>query len=263
LDNSEYSLRSYSEGDENEIVPLFNKAYQHFAGFTPRTIDYWKWCIPSRPNVENEGIVVVTRSKKIVGYAAMETTGSILEFCYNPNRDRKEIVSMLLTWCIDYARHRGAASISLAAPVQDDIIGQMCKELDFTVEPFPALFLKVQDLHQILEKICNQKVKFERRLRETILFDLKETPSSRASNVTLRIEKGMTTVGTEDLKPTIVLESDLSTISACIFGSRRLYSAILKRHLRVQPWFKIPKAVKILSQLCLTDPWYVPGADFG
>jgi len=263
--NNEYCIRTYIQGDENDLILLFNKAYDHFAGLVPRTLEYWKWCILSRPNLSEEGIAVVVNADKIVGYAAVDKSGNILELCYDPDHGRKKIVSMLLTWCIDYVRFQGGNSVSLNAPVQDGIIRQACKESEFTEEPFPTLFLKVQDLPQLLKKIVGQENRLKRDFQETVVFSLRKVPSSCPNHVVLQIQNGTAIVLMDDeAKPTIKIEVDLSTISECVFGSRRrLYKAILDGRLKVRPLRKVIKAMKILSLLQLRNPWYIPGADFG
>lgn len=264
-ETSEYPLRTYIQGDETALIRLFNKAYAGFAGLIPRTPEYWKWCILSRPNVSQEGIAIVTHNDEIVGYAAVEKSGTILEFCYNPNYDGKKIVSLLMQWCIDYARHQESSSVSLNAPVQDQIIRQVCEELDFTQEPFPALFLKVQDFPQLLEKTVSREKNLKKDIEETVLFNFKEVPSGHHNHITLQIQNGTATVLLEKAaKPTITIDTSLSTVSACIFGSkRRLIGAITKGQLKVRPLRKILRSVEIFSLLQLQSPWYISGADFG
>lgn len=262
---AEYSLRTYREEDEKDIILLLNKAYEHFAGFVHRTREYWRWCILSRPNLSTEGLAIVTQLDEIVGYAAVEKSGNILEFCYDPDCNGKKIVSILLSWCLDYASRQGSSSVSLNAPVQDSIVRQVCEELEFTEEPFPALFLKVLDLSQLLERIFSQEKESRNDFEETVLFNLRNAPSWCPSQVSLRIQKGTATILTErTANPTITIETDLSTISACIFGStQRLYKAIVERQLKISPFSKIVKAANLFSMLRLRNPWFIPGADYG
>lgn len=265
IEPSEYSLRTYVQGDEKAIIPLFNRAYESFAGIVPRTLEYWKWCVLSRPDLDEKGIFLIAFADRIVGYAAVTKTGTILEFCYDPDYDGRKIASMLLRKSVDYVKHHGGDSISLNAPIQDSIIRQVCREMEFTAEPFPTLFLKVQDLPKLLERIYAREKKVNLEAEETVLFRLKDVPSWCPKQVTLRIRKEEASVFSQIMgKPTIIVETDLSTISASILGSgRRLYIAAIKGQLKVHPLRKIRKALKILSSLRLRNPWYVPGADYG
>ncbi len=261
----EYSLRTYREEDERDVILLFNKAYEDFAGFVRRTDEYWRWCILSRPNLSAEGIAIVTHADKVVGYAAVEKSGNILEFCHDPDYDGKEIVSMLLQWCLDYASFQGSNSVSLNAPIQDNVVRRACMELEFTEEPFPTLFLKVQNLPQLLKEILSQGKIFEDNIEETVFFSLRNSPSWCPSHVSLRIQKGTATIEMgKTANPTITIETDLSTISTCIFGStQRLYRAIMERQLKIRPFRKIMKVAGIFSVLRLRKPWFIPGADYG
>ena len=260
----DYHLRTYRKGDEKDFVLLFNEVYERFAGFVPRTIKYWRWCIQSRPNISDESIVVVSSAEKIVGYAAVEKLGSILEFCYDPNHDGKKIVLMLLSWCIDFVKRQDGSSLSLNVPAQDILVRQVCRELGFTEEPFSALFLRVFDFPQLLDGIVAQIREFEEDFDETVLINIAKAPSWCDNHVVIRVQKGKMSVSSGEIKrPTIIIDSDISTISSCIFSSKRIYRAILKGNLKVRPLWKIPRAVKIFSFIQLKDPWYVPEADYG
>jgi len=263
----EYRLRTYQRGDEKDLILLFNKVYEHFAGFVPRTLEYWRWCILSRPGLSEEGIVVALDAGRVLGYAAVERSGNILEFCYDSSCDGKAIVSKLLEWCLRYTEsYQGANSITLNAPVQDNTIRRVCKELGFTEEPFPSLFLRVLDLPYILRKIIKQQKKVEKGLNEAILVTLKKFPSWCAKHVAILVQDGEVTISTEKLEhPTVKIDADISTISLCIFGTKRtICKAIFAGSLKIRPLRKIPKAVKILSWFQLRNPrWFIPGADYG
>jgi len=260
-----YNLRTYRKGDENDIISLFNKAYEHYAGFVPRTLEYWTWCILSRPDLSEEGITVAIDKGRVVGYAAVEKSGKILEFCYDPSCEGKALVSELLRRCIDHAEDHGASSVSLSAPLQDRIVRDVCEELGFTEEPPPSLFLRVLDIPYIFSKIADQR-KMKKGLEEAILIDLRGYPPWCAQHIAILVQNGDVTVSTEKLeRPTANVEADISTISRCIFGSRRtLYKAILERRLKIRPSRRILRTVKVLSMFQLRNPsLYMPVADFG
>lgn len=259
-----YYIRTYRQGDEKELTALFNDVYQDYAGFVPRTIEYWMWSILLRPDLSREGIAIVVNEGQVVGYAAVEKSGNILEFCYDPNHDSKTIVSMLLDWCIDYVKTQGGSSVSFNVPAQDNLLRQVCRELGFTEEPFHSLFLRVFDFHQLLRRIVDQRGELEEHFDETILINLRKVPSWCDDHVVIRVQAGKMAVLTEKIgKPTIRIDSDISTFSSFIFGSTGIYRAIVKGQLKVRPFWKIPRSVKLFSLLQLEDPWYVPGADYG
>jgi len=265
--SSEYYLRTYRHGDEADLTSLFDKVFKYFIGFVPRTPAYWKWCIQSRPNLEKEGIAIVANGDNIVGYTAIEKSGNILELCYDPSCEGKTIVTMLLSWCVEYVNRHGGNSIILNAPAQDDITRQVCRELEFSEQPFAnvfgALFLRVVNFPQFLGKIVNQKKNEKKGFNETILIKLREVPFWCDDHVILRIRKGRIAVlKGKKVRPTITIDTDISTISLCIYGSpRRLYGEILKRRLRIRPFWKTPRAVKIFSWIQIRNPWYIPIAD--
>lgn len=259
-----YYIRTYRQGDEKELTALFNYVYQDYAGFVPRTIEYWTWSILLRPDLSREGIALVVNAGQVMGYAALEKSGNVLEFCYDPSLDSKTIVSMLLDWCIDYGKSQGSGSVSLNVPAQDDLLRQVCRESGFTEEPFHYLFLRVFDFPQLLRKIVDQKRELEEHFDETVSICLRKGPSWCDDHVVIRVQAGKMAVSTEEIgRPTIRIDSDISTFSSCIFGSKGIYGAILKGQLEVRPFWKIPRVVKLFSLLQLKDHWYVPEADYG
>lgn len=67
-----YLLRTYHQGDEENLTLLFNKIYKDYVGFALRTLEYWKWCIRSRPSLNKNGTVTALSSntQEIVGARA-------------------------------------------------------------------------------------------------------------------------------------------------------------------------------------------------
>lgn len=266
-ETSQYYLRTYRYGDEESLISLFNRIYRNFIGFVPRTIEYWKWCVLSRPNLEEKGIVIVTNGDKIVGYAAVDKLGNILEFCCDLVPKRRKVVEMLLGWCVEYTQRHGGNAISLNAPAQDDVVRQVCQELGFGELPFEfsvgALFLRTTNFPQLLREIVNQKRKIIEGVNETILINLRKVPQWCDDHVKMQIREGRITFLKEIAeRPSITIDADVSTISSTIFGSNgKLLGMILKGRLKIRPFWKIPRAVKIFSWLQIRRPWYLPIAD--
>jgi hypothetical protein len=261
-ETKEYSLRTYRQGDEMDLVLLFNKVYENFAGFVPRTIDYWKWCIRSRPGVTDESIVVVSSSDKIIGYAAVAIPGGILEFCYDSTYDGRKIVLMLLNWCIDFVTRQGGSLLGLNVPAQDRLVRQVSRELGFTEELFYPLFLRVFDFPRLFKGIVAQISELKEDFDETVLINIARVPSWCDNHVVIRVKEGKMSVMTAEIKtPTITIDSDMSALSSCIFGSTGIFKEVLKGRLKIRPFWKIPMAIKLFSLLQLKAPWYVPKAD--
>ncbi|TET62287.1 hypothetical protein E3J49_08460, partial [Candidatus Bathyarchaeota archaeon] len=80
LEACKYKIRSFEDGDENEIVQLFDRIYSDYGGFTLKTPEYWRWCCLKRPDVEKEGVFVVEDGdENVVGYAVVGGSGNIWE----------------------------------------------------------------------------------------------------------------------------------------------------------------------------------------
>jgi len=50
LEACKYKIRSFEDGDENEIVQLFDRIYSDYGGFTLKTPEYWRWGCLKRPD---------------------------------------------------------------------------------------------------------------------------------------------------------------------------------------------------------------------
>jgi len=64
-------------------------------------------------------------------------------------------------------------------------------------------------------------------------------------------------------EPGAVVEADGPTIVSCLLGTRGLWKAFLCLQLRVKPFWKSFKILKLFSLLKIKDPWFSPRADFG
>jgi hypothetical protein len=105
--------RKYEEGDETALASLFNKVYHGYAGFVPRTPEYWRWSCLDRPDVEKEGIMVVVNRGRIVAYAVVGKSGNIWESCFDDAHDKKALLSLVLERAIEYLTRVGSDLITL------------------------------------------------------------------------------------------------------------------------------------------------------
>lgn len=259
-----YVVRTYREGDETELVQLFNRVYEDFAGYVPRTLEYWRWCCLSRPDVETEGIVIVNDGRKIIGYGVVGKTGNIWELCYDSAYDGEKIVSMILEWAVNYVESAGGDSIVLNAPAKDHLLRDVCLRSGFAETHPPSMFLSVLDFPKFIREILDWKREKLRGYDEELLIKVRNSSSWYGGNITVKIRNGDVSVeeGVND-EPGVVVEADVPTIVSCILGTRGLLKAFFGLKLRVRPFWKFLKILKLFSLLRIKDPWFSPGADFG
>lgn len=265
-----YYVRRYEEGDEVELSSLFNNVYQDYAGFVPRTVEYWRWCCLSRPGVEKNGIGILERSKEIVGYAvvAVESTSdrvqaTVLELCYNPS-DGESTTQHLVKWILDYSTHKNVDLISVKTPEDDRNVRRVLDSFGFSEFPYAQPLLQIIDYAQLMRNVLTSRGLMLKRLNEVFHFDLLDTRTFRDNSLSVKVQHGAINVelGKTGVA-TINVKTDSTTFTSCIFGITDVVGAILKRRIRVRPFWKFRRVTKLLSALKLGDPWFIPGGDFG
>jgi len=263
----EYQVRTFRPGDETEVVGLFNKVHERFAGFVPRTPEFWDWCFRARPDVMPEGIPIIEYRDRIVGYAVVGKRGDIWEFCYDPSSDGKIVVSTLLRWVMRYANDNGSNSVRLNAPSDDWLLREVCDDLGFTELPARfSLVVSVIDLPRLIREIANHNAKARdgrNRQHEVFLFRLRNAPPWHSNLLTISLGEEILVHEGETGARDVSVTTDIPTVMSCIFGVMRASNAIVSRRLKVQPVWKVPRVLDLFSLLRLEDPWYVPGGDFG
>lgn len=261
MQTSEYNVRTYRDGDETEFIKLFNESHQHYAGFVPRTVDYWLWSCKLRPTVNSEGIMVAERNNEIVGYIVVGNLGEIYELCYNPAQNGWTIVSKLIERAIQYVVAKGGGRVILRAPSDDAIIREVCKKFEFRESPLAqvsVISLRVLNFPMLIKKIVDSKKREQINFEDTFLIQLKDAPPSD-NFITVSIRDGIFSVERGEVNnPRIKICIDTRTLTSLIFGTLSIASATLSFRLRVRPFWKLPEALKLLSLLLLRDSWYVP-----
>lgn len=261
----EYRVRTYRDGDDIKLISLFNEAYKGYAGFVPRTVEYWRWCCKNRPGVSAESVVIACYEQKIVGYAVVGESGNIWELCYDTDFDVKLIVSKLLRWSLDYIQRTGGDHVELSAPLDDQNLREVCRELGFAEQPLPSMTISILDFPQLIKEIINSKKEIPAALyNEMFMFRLKNAPSWMSDCFTIQIQRDKISV-TEGkcYIPSVTVDTDVPTLTSCVFGTAKIFKMILIRRIRVRPLWKSPKVLKFLSMLSLKDPWYIPEGDIG
>lgn len=265
-----YQIRQYRNNDEIELAKFFNGVYENYSGFVPRTPEYWLWCCLNRPTVEKEGICIVEEGDRIIGYAvaAINPYGprvecEVLEFCYDPSHGRP-VVSKLFVWVSDYAKERKVDIVSLDLPDNDNLLRRIAGEFGFDEFPHPQPLIKIVDICHLVQKISESRRALLQDQNEIYQVQLLNTVANVNPKFTIQIDKGKV-----DVMPRIIgvatvrIETDIDTLTSCIFGVSNVFKKILFRRLKIYPFWKISKVLKLFSALRLNDQWYIPRGDFG
>jgi len=255
--------RTFLAGDEASIVDFFNSQNEKLAGFAPRTVEYWRWCCLSRPGVDQNGIYLIKNGQEIVGYIVVGKSGDVWELCYDHQGNGREIVSSLLNWAVGYAKSLGCDSVELNAYARDNVVRDVCQELDFAESHPEPMYLSVIDLPELIRSVLTAKVA-GRDFDEDFWFILKNCPPWCVDRFGIRLgEDGVTILKEPVVFPKTTIIADMSTLVALMFGEKSVSKAILTSNVRVHPFWKIINVEKFLRRLEINTPWVVPRADIG
>jgi ribosomal protein S18 acetylase RimI-like enzyme len=263
---SKYQVRNFKDGDEIEIVQLFDKTYATYGGFTLRTPDYWRWCCLKRPDVEREGLFVVVdqENEKVVGYAVAGRSGNIWELCYDSKHGGEEIASLLLSEATRYLESVGATSINLSAPKEDYVLNKVCRDFGFSVHPPIKMFLSILNFHGLISLLLNsKKEEITKEFDEVILIKLKDAPSWVEDTLSIQISRDEAQVDNKAQSPTIQVETDVITLSSLLFSVLSPFQSIIRLKLRVKPFWKTLVLLRLLSHLQVKASWFFPLSDYG
>lgn len=263
LDSKLYTIRQYEEGDENEFVRLFNEAYGEYAGFVPRTPEYWRWCCFDRPDVDRKGILVVEKSGKIVAYTVVGKSGNIWELCADDDNNRRGIVSLILKSAVEYLMKTGAYSVTLNVPSEDVEVRKTCKELGFREDRPIAMFVSILDLKGLIELLINSNKKTFANFNEDVMIVLENAPIWAERNIIIRTRKGQVQVTADEGESDIVVETDIWTLSSTLFGTFTPIRVLMNRKLRIRPFWKIFTLMRFFLRLRMRAPWFFPMSDLG
>ncbi|MCW4010398.1 MAG: GNAT family N-acetyltransferase [Candidatus Bathyarchaeota archaeon] len=255
-------LRTYREGDEEELARLFNQTHTHLAGFAPRTPAYWRWCCLTRPDVEKEGIFVAAVQNEVVGYAVVGKTGNIWEMSYCTNCDGKAVFRKLLTQAAEYARNVGSDSLVLNEYAENQVVREVCQELDFVETPAEQCFLSVMDLPRLLSEVLQSRkeaIDFE----GTFMFQVTKCPDWFKNQFVLKTEKKGFSLINGAVNPEVTVTIDLQTFVSVLFGAGSVRKAVLSSRIQVRPFWKLQKTVRLLSLMQVKSMWAIPRADIG
>ncbi len=259
----QYYLRPFKKGDETVIVELFNSTFKEYAGFVPRTPEYWVWCCLQRPDVTEEGIQIVNTKNKIVGYIVAGKTGNIWEMCYDPSYDGEIIITKLLTWAIDYLNKSDSDSVLLNFPTKDQTVRKVCSNLGFAESTPEYMFISVLDFPRLTSEVLKNNLK-KQNIKGQFQFQLRNVPESADNTFCIEIKDNQVNVTYNKVnKPEVTIDADGATFASCILQGEGVLRNIVTLKIKFYPIWKISKVIIILNLLKNNSPWFMPRADNG
>jgi hypothetical protein len=252
------------DGDEAKLVRLFNEVHDKYAGFVPRTEDYWRWCCLNRPDVAREGIIVIEErnSGKIIGYTVVGKSGNVWELCADPSANRKYVVSVLFKNAISYLRKVNADQMVLNVPSDDLVVQEECTQMDFFELPPDQMFLGITDFEALVGALAKNAKERLGNFRETVTFKLLNARSWINPVFSVRIDEEVQ-VFDNAVPSGFSIEVESEVLAAILLGKVNPFVASLKGRLGVNPFWKFPKAMRLLNVLQMHNSWFYSLADYG
>jgi hypothetical protein len=257
----DYIKREFVAGDEEALARLFNSAHSKLSGFVPRNSDYWRWACLTRPSVEEKGITIITRNNEIVCYAVVGKTGDIWELAYNQYLDRKIIVEKLISFALDYAFTVGANSVTLNEFAGDKTVQEVCNKLGFAEAPSEQVFISVMDFARLILSVLKDQEELD--LEGTFLLIIRNCPTWCVNQFAIQINKTGISLLDKLENPEATVTIDIQIITSLVFGSKRPFRDALTFKVKVKPFWKIRKCLKMLGYLKADSSLFIPKADMG
>jgi hypothetical protein len=262
-------IRSYLEGDEGALVALANRAYAHYAGSVPRTVEHWRWSILSRPGVAAADVLLLVAGEGgLLGYGVLGPGGIVLEFCLEPELtgDRRTAAARALTDALE-ARclATGVESILFELPRSDARVRALLTAGGYRHEESRSLELILVDVAAALTHLlAHRRGRMPHDWRPIFLLALAPGHYRAAGSLVLRIAPGESipvSRAENDTPADVRVETDLSTLTDLIFRRTRFDEARGAGRIAIEPAAREQDARTLCEWLVLKSMWYTPPAD--
>lgn len=263
LQRTEYSIRAFLDGDEDNIIKLFNECYGGLAGYCLRTPEYWRWACLERPDVERKGVMVALHptNKLMVGYVVAGKSGNIWELGYKKNGDERAIAQVLLEAALEYLTANGASEVKLQVPAEDHAVKDASIELGFSMARPTDAHVSVLDFKALTSLLASRASRGFKTAVGLARIRLTDAPSWVNPEFTIGNPKDIKEGNGK--KTRILAETDVSTFSSMLLGRSSPFSMWLRGRVKVRPFWRIRAFAKLVSAISLKEKWFIPLSDFG
>jgi hypothetical protein len=264
------TVRNYRPGDAPSLVAVWNDSYAGYAGLVTRSVEYWCWSILSRPGMSADDVLLLEADGKVLGYAALWTRGTVLDFVVDPGqrpRARRVMIRQLLAALEERARQRGWDSIDFLLPASDQLIDRTLRAAAYLVEPGPCFMVRLLNPQALLLQLMRYREKsliaFSGRSFLVTLIPGND-PFLLQTRLFIRIGE---TIAVEDVSDTGDRRADcgmqlsLSTLAELIFCRATAADLLQESRLTVEPASRRTEVCRLLDALALRSRWYTPHAD--
>jgi hypothetical protein len=259
---SGFSVRTFRDGDEGKIVELFNKVFDKYGGFAPRTVEYWRWCCLSRPDVERNGVFLAFGDEQLRGYVVVGSSGNLWEFCVADGE--KEVANTLLSEALRYLEKAGASSVNINVPSDSGVVESL-RKAGFGKVPAERMFVSTLSPSALVADLVSSR---GGRLASKSDYDLgvrlQNVPYGVGKEFSVKFRDGKAEVeNSSTSESSVAVELDFADLLSILFGGSSVIRLFLTHRLKVKPLWKLRAVLNFLSKIRCKESWFFPLSDYG
>ncbi len=264
-------VRPYQPGDEGSIVQLSNRCLAPYAGWMPRTVDYWRWSTLARPGVRPTDILLLENDGKVVGYTAMlARDGSVLEFCVDPDqpsRGRRALIKQLIGALEEHARASECDSLTFCEPASDTLLDKALRESGYVVEQGQYFSVGVLNPRCLLQQVLTgRRDQLSGMSVTAFVFELSpgKYPYLLNTRLHVRVEPNVEVTDISDAAQypkECVIRLDLCALTELLFCAATVDFLLQQSRLDIRPQASLADARRLLETLAIRSLWHVPRSD--
>lgn len=263
-------VRTFRSADTLPLVELTNRCYAPYAGWVPRTIEYWLWTTLARPGIDAADVLVLEDDAAIVGYTALWEEGVVLDFILDPDqrpRKRRALGRELIDAAEERACKRGFDFLRFTLPITDHLLDAILRKSGYIVEQSEFFFLDILNPQVLLQALAGLRAARLTSMRtRSFVFDLSpaQYPLLLPTRLILKLDPSVRVENISDAVeyPThCVIRIDMCALAELIFCGKSIDSLLGQSQLQITPAASLADVRRLLGALVVDTPWYIPASD--
>lgn len=263
-------VRTYRPSDTLPLVELTNRCYAPYAGWVPRTTEYWLWTTLVRPAITAADVLVLEDDTAIVGYTALWEEGVVLDFVLDPDqrpRKRRALAKQLIDAAEQRACKRGFDTLRFTLPISDQLLHAALRKSGYIVEQSEFFFLGILNPQVLLQALGGLRSARLTSMRiRSFVFDLSpaQYPRLLPERLMLKLDPSLRVENISDAVeyPThCVIRIDMCSLAELIFCGKSIDSLLGQSQLQITPAGTLADVRRLLGALVVDTPWYIPTSD--
>ena len=246
--------RCYQDGDENRISRIFERCYSDYSGYGVRKPDFWRWFNILRPGVTERNVFVSLAGDRLVGCLTLMANGEVLDPCYDPEFDGREIIRKLLEVAERTAKDRGLDRLTISIPSDDPYMISACNDLRMRPRKLDrAVRISISD-HRALFSLLMKRIRIP---DGTFLLDIRHG-NGKIERILLDSEKRASMRVEGCAQAEIRVGMNEATLNKVVFKGKISLGDLLLRRVAISPPWKTVKGLRLLGSFHLGFKWFVP-----